>query len=101
MMKKIRVMKNWPLPKTVSELRGFLGLTRYYRRFVQGYGVIAALLTKLLHKDGFKWDEEAIAMSERLKEAMVVVPVLALPDFSLPFLIEIDASGYRLGVVLL
>lgn len=100
-MKKIRVMKNWPLPKTVSELRGFLGLTRYYRRFVQGYGVIAALLTKLLHKDGFKWDEEAIAMSERLKEAMVVVPVLALPDFSLPFLIEIDASGYRLGVVLL
>lgn len=100
-MKKIRVMKNWPLPKTVSELRGFLGLTRYYRRFVQGYGVIAAPLTKLLHKDGFKWDEEAIAMSERLKEAMVVVPVLALPDFSLPFLIEIDASGYRLGVVLL
>lgn len=100
-MKKIRVMKNWPLPKTVSELHGFLGLTRYYRRFVQGYGVIAAPLTKLLHKDGFKWDEEAIAMSERLKEAMVVVPVLALPDFSLPFLIEIDASGYRLGVVLL
>lgn len=100
-MKKIRVMKNWPLPKTVSELRGFLGLTRYYQRFVQGYGVIAAPLTKLLHKDGFKWDEEAIAMSERLKEAMVVVPVLALPDFSLPFLIEIDASGYRLGVVLL
>lgn len=99
-MKKIRVMKNWPLPKTVSELRGFLGLTRYYRRFVQGYGVIAAPLTKLLHKDGFKWDEEAVAMSKRLKEAMMVVPVLTLPDFSLPFLIEIDASGYRLGVVL-
>ncbi|KAA0047919.1 hypothetical protein IC582_025973 [Cucumis melo] len=57
---KVTAMVNWPQPRDVSELRGFLGLSRYYQRFVKAYGNIAAPLTKLLQKNGFKWDKGTI-----------------------------------------
>ena len=97
---KVKTMVNWPQPTNVSELRGFLGLTGYYRRFVKNYGNIAAPLTKLLQKNGFHWGDDATAAFESLKQAMISVPVLALPDFSLPFIIETNASGTGLGAVL-
>ncbi|KAL4018114.1 hypothetical protein IC575_021704 [Cucumis melo] len=97
---KIRSMVNWPRPLDVTELRGFLRLTGYYRRFVKGYSNIATPLTKLLQKNAFKWNEDAETAFVRLKVAMTTIPVLALPDWSLPFTIETDASGSGLGAVL-
>lgn len=97
---KIKKMINWPPPTNISGLRGFLGLTGYYRRFVKGYGEIAAPLTKLLQKNAFKWNEEANTAFENLKLAMTTLPVLALPDWNIPFIIETDASGVGLGAVI-
>ncbi|KAL0554263.1 hypothetical protein IC582_008180 [Cucumis melo] len=97
---KIRAISEWPIPTNVCEVRGFLGLTGYYRRFVHNYGNIAGPLTQLLKNGSFKWNEEATASFEQLKKAMMTLPVLAIPDFNLPFKIKTDASGYGVGVLL-
>ncbi|TYK28159.1 uncharacterized protein E5676_scaffold289G00730 [Cucumis melo var. makuwa] len=97
---KIKSMINWPQPKDVTGLRGFPSLTGYYRRFVKGYGEFAAPLTKLLQKNSFKWSKEAIVAFEKMKLAMTTILVLALPDWSLTFVVETDALGIGLGAVL-
>lgn len=73
-------MDNWPPPRNVKELQGFLGLTGYYRRFVAHYGTLAFPLTQLL-KDGFEWTPLTAQAFHNLKQAMLAVPVLGLPDF--------------------
>ena len=78
-------MIKWPVPTTVTELRGFLGHTGYYRKFVHHYGLIAYPLTQLLRKKQFQW---------------TTTPVLALQNFAEQFIIETDASDIGIGTVL-
>ncbi|XP_057775458.1 uncharacterized protein LOC130994433 [Salvia miltiorrhiza] len=98
---KIQAMLDWPQPKTAKQLRGFLGLTGYYRKFIQHYASIAAPLTDLLRKDGFHWSTQASSSFTTLQQAMISAPVLRLPNFSKPFTIDTDASDLGLGAVLL
>ena len=99
---KIQAILNWPLPgNNIKHLRGFLGLTRYYRRFVKGYGIICKPLTQLLKKDAYKWNEEATAAFNQLKFMMTQPPVLALPDLTQQFIIETDACSKGMRAVLM
>ena len=98
--KKIQAMTDWPRTKTLKSLREFLGLTEYYRKLVCNYGKIACLLTRLLKKNSFSWDDLVEQAFMSLKNAMCSTPVLIVPDFTEPFVLECDALGSYLGAML-
>lgn len=101
---KVIVVLQWPVLKSIKAVRGFLGLTGYYRRFIQGYGKMAAPLTCLLRKEAgpkFEWNKEAQEAFQLLQTAVTSAPVLAMPNFAETFIIECDASGRGMGAVLM
>lgn len=98
---KIKAVAEWPKPKNLKQLRGFLGLAGYYRRFVRHFGAIAAPLHALTKKEAFVWCELAQEGFENLKKALCQAPVLVLPLFDKTFVVETDACGQGIGAVLM
>ena len=99
---KIQAVTQWPQPSNVKQLRGFLGLISYYRRFIKHYGIITKPLTSLLKKGvSFQWTSDTQQAFEVLKRALQQAPVLAVPNYQLPFVIETDACDVGIGAVLM
>ncbi|GJX45785.1 ty3-gypsy retrotransposon protein [Tanacetum coccineum] len=99
--KKVLAVRDWPVPTTQRQVRGFLGLAGYYRRFIKGYATLAAPLTDLLRKNGFKWGVHEATAFEKLKQQLCTTPILSLPNFEQIFVVEADASDTGIGAVLL
>jgi hypothetical protein len=97
---KVAAVQAWRRPRSVREIRSFLRLMGYYKKFIQSYDEIAAPLTNLLKREAFGSTQEAEAVFKLLKASPTMAPVLQLPDFTITFTVECDASGSRFGVVL-
>jgi hypothetical protein len=97
---KVQAVTEWPKPRSICGLRGFLGLAGYYRRFIKDFGTITAPLTRLLKRGTFQWSLEVDAAFQQLKHALTSAPALELPNFDRPFIVECDASSSKIGAVL-
>jgi hypothetical protein len=99
---KMEVVKNWPTPQNVTDVRRFLGLANYFRKFIQGFSSLAAPLTKLSSsKSSWTWGKEQDEALAALKDALIQAPILSLPDLRKPFQVICDASDFGVGAVLL
>ena len=99
---KIQSIRDWPRPRSATEIRSFLGLAGYYRRFVKGFASMAKSMTKLTGKDvPFVWSPECEESFANLKTMLTSTPVLALPEPGMPYVVYADASRLGLGYVLM
>jgi len=99
---KIETVVKWERPQTVTEVRSFLGLAGYYRRFVEGFSKMVSPLTQLTRKNQpFSWTDECEACFEDMKRRLTTAPVLAIPDTTKMFEVYSDASYQGLGCVLM
>ncbi|GBG87655.1 hypothetical protein CBR_g45808 [Chara braunii] len=98
---KIAAIRDWPTPRTLTELRSFLGLANYYRKFVRNFSTIVAPLRRLLKKEAiWQWDKDCTSALKKLKRALIEYPVLKVADPSLPFVVTTDGSQHGIGAVL-
>lgn len=98
---KVTAIMNWPVPKNLKQVRGFLGLAGWYRRFIENFSTTVAPITDILStKKKFSWTTEAQHAFDRIKILLTTAPVLANPDFSKKFFLHCDASNYGIGAVL-
>ena len=98
---KIKSIQDWTTPTTVTEVRSFMGLCSYYRRFIKGFAAIATPLHRLTQKNKtFVWSKECQEAFEHLKSALASAPVLTHPDFTEPFILDTDACDQGIGAVL-
>nr|GEY62819.1 hypothetical protein [Tanacetum cinerariifolium] len=99
---KVEAIKSWTAPKSPTEVRHFLGLVGYYRRFIEGFSLIAKPLTKLTQKNmTYEWGEEEEEAYQLLKDKLCSAPILALPEGSEDFVVYTDASLKGYGTVLM
>ncbi|GKB69945.1 putative reverse transcriptase domain-containing protein [Tanacetum coccineum] len=98
---KIEAIKNWSAPTIPTEVRQFLGLAGYYRRFIEGFSLIAKPLTKLTQKNKYEWGEDEEEAFQILKQNLCSAPILALPEGSEDFVVYCDASIKGYGAVLI
>ena len=100
--KKIEVVVEWKTPRNVTEVRSFLGLAGYYRRFVKGFSMIAAPMTRLLQKNvEFEWSEKCKISFDKLKAFLTEASVLTQPTYGKDYVVFSDASLNGLGCVLM
>lgn len=98
---KVSAIVDYPVPKTIRQLRRFLGMTGWYRRFIHNYADVTHPLTDLLSsKRKFCWNQEAQKSFDLLKEKLTTAPLLVHPNYSKPFILQCDASTYGVGAVL-
>lgn len=98
---KTKAVKEFPTPKCPKDIKSFLGLVSYYRRFIPDLAKLAKPLTSLLKKDTvFSWENEHQLAFESLKGKLISAPILAYPDFTQPFLLTCDASNYAISAIL-
>ena len=98
---KVEKVQNWLVPKDVKDVRGFLGLAGYYRRFIKNFAQMALPMTKLTCKaTKFEWKEEQQRSFDQLKEALTTAPVLCKPDYTKEWVLEVDASDLAVGAIL-
>ena len=98
---KTKLISDFPTPKNVKQVRSFLGLANYYRKFVKDYAKRAVPLNNLLAKNTeFQWKHECELAFQDLKEALIKPPILAFPDFDNEFVLTTDASGQAIGYIL-
>ncbi|WVZ63546.1 LOW QUALITY PROTEIN: hypothetical protein U9M48_013170 [Paspalum notatum var. saurae] len=99
---KVECVLNWKQPKTVTEIRSFLALTGYYRRFIKDFSKTAKPMTSLTKKNArYSWSPNCEEAFQSLKKSLTTMLVLAQPDVTKPFEVYCDASGYGLGCVLM
>ena len=98
---KIDKVQQYPVPKNLTQIRAFLGLASYYRRFIKDFSSIAKPLNYLLRKDiPYIWTQEQQNAFEKLKNYLITAPILAYPKFNESFILYTDASTYALGAIL-
>jgi transposase InsO family protein len=99
---KVKAVKDWPVLTNVKEVRSFLGLTNYFRKFIQGYAKMAHPLHQLTKANAmFHWSEECQHAFTALKRTLTSAPVLQAPDITQPYQVICDASGIGIGAVLM
>ena len=98
---KVEAVENWPTPRNLTELRSFVGLCSYYRRFIPGFADMAAPLHALTRKNArFNWGPEQEKAFSRLKERLISAPILGMPRDEGTFYLDTDASDKGIGAVL-
>ncbi len=99
--KKVSAILEWPIPKCVKDVQSFIGLSNYYRKFIENFAKISHPLNKLTRKNvKFVWSKDAQDAFDTLKYKFTTAPILIPPNYDLPYIVETDSSNFAIGAIL-